>query len=90
MRAWGLKAVDEEFVVQNGAQCGSEKVVRLMKLLSFEPLSALEADNAAHLRALCNAARRYGAQMVDSMRISAVAEVIQALGLSGPFDLYRH
>ena len=73
MRAWGLKAVDEEFVDQNGTQCGSGKVTRLVKLL----------DTPAHLPAPC----RYGTQVADTMRTRAVAEVIQALGFSGPFDL---
>ena len=73
LRAWGLKAVDEEFVDQNGTQCGSEKVTRLVKLL----------DTPAHLPAPC----RYGTQVADTMRTRAVAEVIQALRFSGPFDL---
>eukprot|EP00891_Asterochloris_glomerata_P005840 jgi/Astpho2/5840/Aster-02351 len=77
MRAWGLQAVDEDFVAQNGTQCGSEKVTRLMQVL----------DAAVDLPAPCSAARMYGAHLADSLRTEAVVEVIRALGFSGPFDL---
>ena len=77
MRAWGLQAVDEDFVDQNGTQCGSDKVTRLMQVL----------DAAVDLPAPCSAARMYRAQLAGSLRTGAVMEVIQALGFSGPFDL---
>ena len=77
MRAWGLQAVDEDFVAQNGIQCGSEKVTRLMQVLNA----------AVDLPAPCSAARMYGAHLADSLRTEAVVEVIRALGFSGPFDL---
>ena len=79
IRAWGLKAVDESSVTQNGTQCGSEKVTRLLKVLDA-------AVGPPHFRAQCND-RRNGAQLADSMRTAAIAEVIQALGFKGPFDL---
>ena len=80
MQAWGLQAVDENFVDQNRTQCGSEKVTRLMQVL----------DAAAHVPDFVHhplhGATKYGVQSADSMHSAATAEVIQALVFSGPFD----
>ena len=75
MEAWGILMISEAFVEANGTQCGCLRLSRLRRLL--QPAATR----------YCLAERELTpAQKQDIMRIGAVEEVIQALGLSGPFD----
>ena len=75
MEAWGLCSISEEFIAANGTRCGCLKLSRLRRLL--QPAATR----------YCIAERELTpAQKQDIMRIGAVEEVIEALGLSGPFD----
>ena len=75
IKAWGIYNTTEEFIAANGTQCGCLKLSRLRRLL--QPAASR----------YCIAARDLTpAQKQDIMRIGAVEEVTDALGLSGPFD----
>lgn len=75
MEAWGLCRVSEEFIAANGTRCGCLKLSRLRRLL--QPAATR----------YCIAQRELTpAQKQDIMRIGAVEEVNEALGLRGPFD----
>ena len=75
MEAWGIRMISEAFIDANGTQCGSLRLSRLRRLL--QPAATR----------YCLAERELTpAQKQDIMRVGAVEEVINALGLKGPFD----
>ena len=75
MEAWGICRINEDFIAANGTHCGCLKLSRLRRLL--QPAASR----------YCIAERDLTpAQKQDIIRIGAVEEVIEALGLSGPFD----
>jgi len=76
LEAWGIKDVDQEFVEKHGCNAAaSKKVTLLMRLLFPEFHRQFLDDDAIRM-----------ADKVDALKVTCVAEMLEALGVRHPFD----